>query len=70
MYPMATAQAIWNQQLAQQADERHKAIIDAYAGGKTQSEVGREFGMSRERVRQILQRARERGLLNGSSDKG
>lgn len=48
------------------ADERHQPVIDEWLKGKSMAEIGREFGLTRERIRQILARSRERGILDDS----
>ena len=37
-------------------DERNMAITKAVTGGRSQAEVARKYGLSRERVRQIVTR--------------
>jgi DNA invertase Pin-like site-specific DNA recombinase len=43
----------------QAAGERHFQIAEAYRSGKTMATIGREHGITRERVRQLLAKAQE-----------
>ncbi|MEU1887076.1 sigma factor-like helix-turn-helix DNA-binding protein [Micromonospora rifamycinica] len=40
--------------MAQGQSERNLAMVEMYAGGETLSAIGEKFGVTRERVRQIL----------------
>ena len=49
---------------AARADKRHEPIIEAHRRGLTHAEVAREVGKSREWVRRVIYRARDRGMLD------
>jgi uncharacterized protein YerC len=48
---------------AQAADARHAAIINALKDGRTLRDIAQEHGLVFQRIGQIAQRARRRGLL-------
>ena len=48
---------------AARADERHKPIIEAHKRGMTHAEIAQQVHKSREWVRKVIYRARQRGLL-------
>ena len=59
---MTTAQDYRDRE-ALDADERHRPVVNAYRAGSTLRRVAVEFGISFQRVQQIVARARARGLL-------
>ena len=46
--------------------ERNAALIARYLSGVKQSDLAREFGLTRQRVSHIIVRARDRGELGGA----
>jgi len=51
------------------AQPRLRRIARLYQSGLTQSEIGRVLGVSRERARQLVNKARDAGLIeNGARE--
>lgn len=51
----------WTKQLDSYA-ERDARVVESYKTGKSMEDVGRQFGISRERVRQVLRRSGYQGV--------
>lgn len=60
--PMPTTEQ-YRVEEAARADERHRPIIEAHKHGLTHAEIAARVGKSREWVRKVIYRARDRGLL-------
>lgn len=61
--PVNPRQTAHNQTLIDEAAARHRQIALMHAEGKTMQEIGALVGLSKQRVSQIIKRARERELV-------
>lgn len=63
MYMSQSVADAINEAAARQADRARLMVLRMLETGLTQSEIARRIGVSRQRVSQIVQRAKARGLL-------
>ena len=53
----------WNDAIRDEADERARPILQLLAAGMSYAQIGREIGITKQRVGDIVRRARARGLV-------
>ena len=63
---MLTKQERENAAIARLADRYAMRFVTMFQAGLSQAEIARQLGLTRQRVSQILKRARERGLIENS----
>ena len=65
---MTTKQERENAVTARLADRYAMRFVTMFQAGLSQAEIARQLGLTRQRVSQILKRARERGLIENSTN--